>query len=58
MMNKLPPFKGLNIRIPILIPIKGRGVINQGSGLVLALPLELGSIENPVKPIQNLFKTT
>ena len=26
-MNKLPPFKGLNIRIPILTPIKGRGFI-------------------------------
>ena len=28
-----PPFKGLNIRIPTIIPIKGRGFINQGSGL-------------------------
>ena len=27
------PFKGFNIRIPIIIPIKGRGLINQGSGL-------------------------
>ena len=33
MINKPPPFKGLNIRIPILIPIKGRGFLNQGSGL-------------------------
>ena len=32
-MNKPPPFKGLNITIPIIIPIKGRGFINQGSGL-------------------------
>ena len=24
--------EGLNIRIPIIIPIKGRGVIYQGSG--------------------------
>ena len=31
--NKLSPFKGLTIRIPIIIPIKGRGFINQGSGL-------------------------
>ena len=35
MINKHPPFKGLNIRIPIIIiPIKGRGFINQGSGLM------------------------
>ena len=33
MINKPPPFKGLNIRIPIVIPIKGRGFINQGSTL-------------------------
>ena len=33
MINKPPPFKGLNIRIPIIMPIKGRGFINQGSGL-------------------------
>ena len=32
MINKPPPFKGLPIRIPIIIPIKGRGFINQGSG--------------------------
>ena len=29
-----PPFEGLNInKIPIIIPITGRGFINQGSGL-------------------------
>ena len=33
MINKPPPFKGLHIRIPTIIPIKGRGFINQGSGL-------------------------
>ena len=27
-----PPFKGLNIKIPTLIPIKGRGFISHGSG--------------------------
>ena len=31
--NKSPPFKGLNVRIPIIIPIKGRGFMNQGSRL-------------------------
>ena len=37
MINKLPPFKGLNIRIPIIIPIKGRAFINHGSGLLKIL---------------------
>ena len=27
MMSKPPPFKGLNIRIPIIIPIQERGLI-------------------------------
>ena len=31
MINKPPPFKGLNIRIPSIIPILGRGFINHGS---------------------------
>ena len=34
MINKPPPFQGLSIRIPIIIPIKGRGFINRGSGLI------------------------
>ena len=33
MTNKPPPCKGRNIRIPIVIPIKGRGFINQGFGV-------------------------
>ena len=33
MIKKPLPFKGLNIRIRIIIPIKGRGFINHGSGL-------------------------
>ena len=33
MINKAPPFKGLNNRIPIIISMKRRGVINQGSGV-------------------------
>ena len=35
MINKLRPFEGLNIRIPTIIPMQGRGLINQGSGLGL-----------------------
>ena len=31
MINKHPPFKGLNSRIPIIIPTKGKGFINHGS---------------------------
>ena len=33
MINKPAAFKGLNIRIPSIIPIEGRGFINRGSGL-------------------------
>ena len=33
MIHNPPPFKGLNIKIPIIIPIKERGLIYQGSGL-------------------------
>ena len=33
MINKPPPFKGLDISIPIIIPVKGRGFINHGSTL-------------------------
>ena len=32
-INKPPPFAGLNIRIPIIIPITGWGLINYGSTL-------------------------
>ena len=42
MINKPPPFKGLNIRIPIVTPIKGRGFINHGSGLSRLLRWYLG----------------
>ena len=33
MLNKLSPFKGLNVRIPSIVSIKGKGFVNQGSGL-------------------------
>ena len=33
LIKNTPPFKGLSIRIPFIIPIKGRGVINHGSTL-------------------------
>ena len=33
MIHKPPPFMGLNIRIPIIIPVRRTGFINQGSGL-------------------------
>ena len=32
--NTPPPVKGLNIRIPIIIPAQGRGFIIQGSASV------------------------
>ena len=34
MINKPPRFKGLDIRIPTVIPVNGRGFIDQGSGLL------------------------
>ena len=37
MINKPHPFKGLNIRIPIVIPFNGTGFINQRSGLGTSL---------------------
>ena len=37
MTNKPLPFQGLNIRIPILIPSKGRGLIGLGSGLATVM---------------------
>ena len=35
MINKPPPFRGLNVKIPIIIPMKGRVFIKQGSTLGL-----------------------
>ena len=32
MINKPLPFKGLNIGIPIIIPVKGRGLLIRGWG--------------------------
>ena len=32
-IDKPPPFKGINIRIPSILPTKGRGLIKQGSTL-------------------------
>ena len=37
LIHKPPPFKDLNIRIPIMIPIKSRGLINQKSTLAVAV---------------------
>ena len=35
MISKPTPFKDLHVRIPIIIPIKGRGFIDHGSGLLM-----------------------
>ena len=32
MINKPPPFKGLDIMIPAIIPMKGRGLLITGLG--------------------------
>ena len=33
MINKSPLLEGLDLRIPIMIPTEGKGLINQGSTL-------------------------
>ena len=43
-MNKPPPFKGLDIRIPIIIPIQGRGFINHGSGFNFVAGTEFAAL--------------
>ena len=40
MLNKRPPSKGPNIRIPFIISIKGMGFTNQGSTLGRRLRVE------------------
>ena len=40
MIYKPPLLKGLNIRIPIIIPIEGRGFISQGSTVGAPLGLK------------------
>ena len=35
MINKPPLFKGLNLRIPIIIPIRGGGLLIRGLGYFL-----------------------
>ena len=48
MISKPPPCKHLNIRIPILIPIKGRELINQESGLCpTTVPRSEGELVSP-----------
>ena len=44
MTNKTPPFKGLNVRIPIIIPIKAMGFVNWRSTLpaTARIPIILG----------------
>ena len=41
MTSKAPPFKGLNTRIPIIIPFTGRGFMNQGSGLQFCIAFNM-----------------
>ena len=50
-----PPFKVLNIRIPIIIPIKGREFTNHGSGLSRGLTAaHMGVSKNRGTPILTL----
>ena len=47
MINKPCPFGGLNIRIPILIPIKGMGLMNEGSWVSLQIIFHVYSSREP-----------
>ena len=55
MINKPLPFKGLNtcIRIPITIPVKGRGFIDQGSRLQLDRDVQ---VERPRRAFSAVFR--
>ena len=57
MINKPPPFKGLNIGIPIITPIKGRGFMNQGSTLGIQVPNSYTLNPKPVRTTLLLPKT-
>ena len=57
MINSPPPLKGLNIRIPILIPVNRSGFINQGSRLynhfTSQSPMEpLNAMQKPYMPLE------
>ena len=54
MINKHSPFKGLNIRIPIMIPTKGREFINPGSTLVSHEKYDTGFTSKLV--MSNIFR--
>ena len=45
-INKPPPFEVLNIRIPLINPVKGRLFINQGSGLSLVQGISTEKVPN------------
>ena len=57
MINKPPPFKVLNNTSLIIIPIKGRGFINQGSTLNRAKYAELKLLALRVKVPNNHILT-
>ena len=43
-MNNLPPFEGLNMKIPIIIPMKRREFINHGCTLGFRVPAPQGDV--------------
>ena len=57
MINKPLLFKSLHSRIPILIPIKGRGLMNNGSTLGMFLVLLTFGVPTPADWVlaQGLF---
>ena len=59
-INESFPFKGLRIRIPVIISIKGRGFINKGSTLAPAHAHPTDSLPNlaAAKPPSRGYKGT
>ena len=51
MINKPPPFKGLNIRIPIIIPMKGKGLLVRGLGLRVPSPKPLTLLQSELSGV-------
>ena len=53
MIKKKPPFEGLNIEIPIIIHIEGRGLLIRGLGCLIIIYFP----KNTKKNTCQLFKT-
>ena len=57
MIKKPPPFKGLNIRISIIIPVNGMGFLNKGPRQGMSEILGLGRIESSKVLLARSYKS-